>query len=417
MPKEHEKKKLLIVSQYYYPELFRINDMCAEWVKRGYDVTVLTGIPNYPQGEFFPGYGWLKKRKEIKDGVRIIRIPIISRGKSNLRLALNYFSFVVSGYLWGLFTKEKPDLVFAFEVSPMMQILPAIWFAKRRGIPCLAYVQDLWPECFIEATGISTPFIIKSINKMADYIYHHCQKIFVTSSSFKCAVVERGIAQDKVIFWPQYAEDFYRPSENVSPLLPRDGRFTIAFTGNIGTAQGLELLPKVARSLKDGGYDVHFVIVGEGRGKPLLDEAIRQHQVEDVFTFLGQKPPEEIPAILAGADAAYLSFSDKPLYQMTLPAKLQSYMACGMPLIASAEGETKKIIEDAACGVCCETGNAPALTNTIIDFMSLPENVRADMGLRAKAYAEKHFLKSTLMDKMDDYINDTLAVDMGKRGE
>lgn len=416
MPKGHDKKKLLIVSQYYYPELFRINDMCAEWAKRGYDVTVLTGIPNYPRGEFFPGYGWFKKRKEVRDGVRILRVPIVSRGKSNLRLALNYLSFVVSGGLWGLFTKEKPDLVFAFEVSPMMQILPAIWHAKRRGIPCLAYVQDMWPECFIEATGINAPFIIKSINRIADYIYRHCQKIFVTSSSFQRAVVKRGVAQDKVIFWPQYAEDFYQPSESVSPLLGRDGRFTIAFTGNIGTAQGLEILPEAAGDLKNQGYDIRFVIVGEGRGKPLLDEAIRRHRVEGAFTFLGQKRPEEIPAILAGADAAYLSFSNKPLFQMTLPAKLQSYMACGMPIIASAGGEARRIIEDAACGLCCETGNAAALADTITAFMALPEHVRAGMGLRAREYAGKHFLKSRLMDEMDGFFSAALAVHTGKQG-
>lgn len=120
----HEKGALLVVSQYFYPEQFRINDMCAEWVKRGYSVTVLTGIPNYPQGKFFAGYGWFSKRKELYEGVNVLRIPIISRGKSNISLALNYLSFVVSGFLWGLFTKEKPDLVFSFEVSPMTQVLP-----------------------------------------------------------------------------------------------------------------------------------------------------------------------------------------------------------------------------------------------------------------------------------------------------
>lgn len=409
MPKERNKKKLLIVSQYFYPEHFRINDMCAEWVKRGYDVTVLTGIPNYPQGNFFSGYGWFRKRREDIEDIHIIRIPIISRGTSNIRLALNYFSFVISGFLWSIFSREKPSLVFAFEVSPMTQILPAIWFARRRKVPCLAYVQDLWPECFMEATGIRTPLLIKPIDKMADYIYHYCQKIFVTSSSFKRAVLKRGVDEDKVIFWPQYAEEFYRPSTVVSPLMHQDERFTIVFTGNIGTAQGLELLPRVSINLKNRGHDVHFVVVGEGRGKPLLVETIRHHQVEESFTFLGQKPPEEIPGILAGADAAYLSFSNKPLYQMTLPAKLQSYMACGMPILASAEGETKSIIEDAACGMCCETGDDEALTNMIIDFMALPVNMRQSMGVNGQNFARKHYLKSKLMDEMDCYFKDAFA--------
>lgn len=416
MPINSHNKRLLIVTQYFYPEQFRINDMCTEWVKRGYEVTVLTGVPNYPEGRFFPGYGWFRKRREMFGGVRIIRIPIISRGKSNVRLALNYFSFVLSGFLWGLLTREKPNLVFAFEVSPMTQILPAIWFANRRKIPCLAYIQDLWPECFMEATGISAPIIIKSINKMADYIYHRCQKIFVTSVSFKHAVHARDIAEDKVVFWPQYAEEFYQPSDNSTLNRLQGKAFSIVFAGNIGTAQGLEILPKVVKTLRDIGHPVYFIIVGEGRGKSLLVDEIRHHQVEDEFLFLGQKPPEEIPAILAGADAAYLSFSDKPLYQMTIPAKLQSYMACGMPIIASAEGETKKIIEEAACGLCCETGNAEALAKTIMDFIGLPAHVRESMGAQAETYAKEHFFKSKLMDEMDAYISDSFSINHGKQG-
>ena len=171
-----KRPSLLVVSQYYYPEQFRINDMCEEWVKRGYDVTVVTGIPNYPQGKFFDGYGWFKRRKEVYNGVKIVRLPIISRDTSKIRLGLNYLSFMISGFIWKVFTKQQADLVFSFEVSPMSQVLPVVWFAKRRKIPCIAYIQDLWPENFIEMTGIKSGPIIRVIDRMTDYIYKNCKK-------------------------------------------------------------------------------------------------------------------------------------------------------------------------------------------------------------------------------------------------
>ena len=160
MRREH----ILVVSQYFYPENFRINDICAEWVKKGYKVTVVTGIPNYPQGKFYKGYGWFKRRKETWNGVDIIRIPLISRGKSSIRLALNYFSFVISGWFWKLFTRVKADIVFTFEVSPMTQALVGVWYAKRRKIPHYLYVQDLWPDNVEIVTGIKSKAILNPIS-------------------------------------------------------------------------------------------------------------------------------------------------------------------------------------------------------------------------------------------------------------
>ncbi|MDD3141870.1 MAG: glycosyltransferase WbuB, partial [Lachnospiraceae bacterium] len=147
------KKQILVISQYFHPEQFRINDICKEWVKRGYKVTVITGIPNYPQGKYYKGYGLLKKRKEIYKGIEVIRIPLIPRGKNTLMLVLNYSSFVIAGFFWEMFTKIKADLMFIFEVSPMTQALPGIWYAKKRKIPCYLYVQDLWPENVEIITG------------------------------------------------------------------------------------------------------------------------------------------------------------------------------------------------------------------------------------------------------------------------
>ena len=359
-------KHILVISQYFYPEPFRINDICQEWIKRGHKVTVLTGIPNYPEGKFYKGYGWCKKRKENWNGIDIIRIPIISRGHSSIRLVLNYYSFVWSGWFWKSFTKLKPDLIFTFEVSPMTQALIGKWFSKRRKIPNYLYVQDLWPENLEVVGGVHNKGILKHYQKMSDKIYAKCTKIFASSPSFVKAIQERVKDKEKVIYWPQYAEDIYKPVDNPNPPeIPKDDRFKIIFTGNVGTAQGLDILPKVAELV---GNDVCFVIVGNGRYK---EQLIKETEpVKEKFIFIDRQPAERIPELLCACDAAFISFMDNPLFEKTIPAKLQSYMACGMPILASASGETKRIIEEANCGVCCNLGDANQLKDAIEKLMS-----------------------------------------------
>ena len=240
-----EQKHILVITQYFHPEPFRINDMCLEWVKRGYKVTVLTGIPNYPQGEFYEGYSKKERRTENWNGVEIIRIPLVARGHSAAKLFLNYLSFVRSGRKWVKRTKLKADVVFTFEVSPMTQALIGVWYTKKFKVPNYLYVQDLWPENVEIVTGITNPIVINPISKMVDYIYKNCTKIFATSPSFVEEIQKRVEDKDKVLYLPQYAEDFYRPiSRKPVPEIPDDGRFKIIFTGNIGKAQGLDILPK-----------------------------------------------------------------------------------------------------------------------------------------------------------------------------
>ena len=393
------QKHILVISQYFYPEPFRINDIAQEWVKRGYKVTVLTGIPNYPEGKFYPGYSWTKRRKETWNGIDIIRIPLISRGHSSLRLILNYYSFVVSGWFWKSFTSLKPDLIFTFEVSPMIQALIGKWFSKRRKIPNYLYVQDLWPENLKVVGGIRNKRVLNHYQRMSDKIYKSCTKIFATSPSFVKAIQERVEDKEKVLYWPQYAEDFYHPVERkVVPEIPDDGRFKIIFTGNIGEAQGLDILPKVARLVDDS---VCFVLVGNGRYKEQLIKDIED--VKEKFIFIERQPAERIPALLAACDVAFLSFMDSPLFEKTIPAKLQSYMACGMPILASASGETKRIIEEAQCGICCELGNAEQLFKSITLLKQTDISI---MGKKSSNYIKSYFNKEVLMNQMDSLLGE-----------
>lgn len=406
------KTHILLISQYFHPETFRVNDMACEWVKRGYKVTVLTGIPNYPMGKYFEGYDKKHRTREKWNGVNIIRIPLVARGNSSNKImnaagmAANYFSFVRSGKKW-VKSKEAEnlhaDIVFTFEVSPMTQAMIGVWYGQRFSVPTYLYVQDLWPENVETVTGIHNKAIIRPIDKMVDKIYKNTGTIFTTSPSFVKAIVNRKVPVDKnkVHYWPQYAEEFYKPMDpvNVDGIDQTDGSYKIAFTGNIGTAQGLDVLPNAAKLLKDD--NVKFIIVGDGRYQPEFERQIDGLGVQDRFVMIPRVPAERVPEILSNVDAGFISFNKTPLWENTIPAKLQSYMACGKAIIASASGETERVITEAGCGVCCEIGNAEALADGIRSIM---KSDSAAMGIRAREYFEEKFDKKKLMDEMDEYF-------------
>jgi glycosyltransferase involved in cell wall biosynthesis len=401
------KKHILVISQYFYPEQFRINDICTEWVKRGLKVTVITGIPNYPQGKFYDGYGFFGKRKEIYKGVDIVRIPLVPRGKNSLMLALNYLSFVVSGFFWNVFTKIMADFVFIFEVSPMTQALPGVWYAKKLNIPCYLYVQDLWPENVQVMTGITNKHVMGAIGKMVDYIYKRCTKIFTTSESFIQSIHDRNIPMNKIEFWPQYAEDFYVPLEKrPTSEIPNDNILNVIYAGNVGAAQGLDILPKAAEIIKlNSDIDVRFNIIGDGRYKEELKNVINSMGINEMFNFVVSQEAVKIPELIAACDAAFLSLSDNPLFSMTIPAKLQTYLACGIPIIASAEGETSKIINESVSGLCGKPGDAEALALNIEKFAKMTKSELRQLGKNARNYYEVHFSKNVLLDRMDQYFN------------
>lgn len=401
------KKHILVISQYFYPEQFRINDICEEWVKRGYKVTVLTGIPNYPQGKFYKGHSFLKKRKEIYKGIEIIRIPIIPRGNSSIMLALNYLSFVVSGFFFSFFTRLKPDVVFIYEVSPMTQALPGVWLAKRRKIKCLLYVTDLWPENVEVVAGIKNQWIIGGIGRMVDYIYERCNLVLTSSKSFIKSIESRGVQKEKLKFWPQYAEDFYRPvevSENEIPEIPKDDYFNIIFAGNIGYAQGLDILPHVAQIINEAGLKVRFNIIGDGRAKEELIILAQGKNVSNNFNFIDRQPAEKIPFFMARGDAALICLSKNKVFEITIPAKLQSCLACKIPIIVSADGEVSDIIIEAEAGVCSPAANIESLAQKIIELSRLEKEELDKMADNGFLYYEKNFKKEKLMNQIDKLI-------------
>ncbi|MCU0104171.1 glycosyltransferase family 4 protein [Acholeplasma vituli] len=399
-------KHILVVTQYYYPENFRINDITKEWVKRGYKVTVVTGIPNYPKGRFFKGYGFFKKRKEVIDGVKVIRLALIPRFNNSIFLALNYLSFMISGWFWAKFTRIKADLVFNFEVSPMTQALPAIWFAKRRKIPSYIYVTDLWPESVIFATKIKNKFIINRIVKMVDSIYKRCTKILVSSQGFVEPIHKRNIEKSKIIYWPQYAEDIYKPlpvGEHPRKL-PNDGLLNVIFTGNIGYAQGLSILVDASKSLKEKNVKVRFNLVGDGRYYNKLLKEVEDEGVEQYFNFLGRKNPSDIPSYLAESDVTFISLENEEVFNITLPSKTQTYLACGKPLIVSANGVLHDLIRDNNCGYCSNSRDVEGLVQNIIRYSKATLEEKDKLRKSCIELSNKVFNKDILMNELESII-------------
>lgn len=401
-------KHILVISQCFYPEQFRINDICTEWVKRGYKVTVITGIPNYPKGRFYDGYGIFKKRKELYNGIEIIRIPIIPRLNNPITLSLNYLSFVVSGFIWKLFTKIKADYVFIFETSPMTQALPGVWYAAKQKIPCYLYVTDLWPENVEIITGIKNKFFIGSIGKMVDYIYERCDRIFTSSQSFIEAIYKRGVDKNRVEFWPQYAEDYYKPlkiKDVKETDIPQDGVFNIIFAGNIGFAQGLNILPIAAKKLKKRNIKFRFNIVGDGRFKDILINKVKKEDVYDFFNFIDKQPPQKIPKLMALSDATLISLSKSKVFSITLPAKTQSCLACGIPILVSADGEIQEVINRAKAGLSSNAGDVDGLVNNIEKLSKITKEEDIEMRNNAINYSNKVFNKEKLLKQMDYWFN------------
>lgn len=409
----------MVITQYYQPEPFRIDDICAELVNRGYRVTVVTGIPNYPEGKFYPGYGLTKRRHETVDGVEVIRLPLVPRGKSFVGLALNYASFVFSGFFWQLFTRLKADAVFSFGLSPIFQVLPGIWYAKRKKIPVYLYVQDLWPESFEMVTGIHSPLLVKPLSKLVTYIYDRCDRILGTSPQFVEEIGKRVTKnREKISYWPQYAEAFYVPVERKTvPEIPDDGSFKVVFTGNVGQAQGLDVLPGTAKALKDRGVsNIRFVVVGNGRYREQLALDIQNAGVEEMFTLVERQPAQRIPEMLAACDAAFISLKGE-LLEKTIPAKLQSYMACGMPVIGAVGGEAARVIREAKCGVCCPADDCEALAESIISMLGRDDLI--SLGKNARAYYKENFDKTMLMDMLEAEVLETVgesSIEITKQG-
>lgn len=396
-----EKKSILIISQYFYPEPFRINDLALEMQKNGFDVTVLTGLPNYPKGEYFEGYSKNKNCDEVWNGIPIYRCKLEARKKGSINLIKNYVSFVreANKKLKDI-QKVNFDLIYVFEVSPMTVALPAIKLKKKKNIPLIMNVQDLWPENIIAVTGIDNQCIIKPIERMVKYIYRNCDLILAASKSF-IPNIQKYLTddEDKVQFWPQYS--IVSKEDPIKNLFNKQ-EFNIVFTGNIGKAQGLDLVIEAAIRLKNTPIKWH--LVGDGREEKVLKQLVHENNLDKTIIFHGRKPESKIPQYLANANAALLILKPDPVFEMTLPAKLQTYMACGIPIIGCVRGESKRIINESKAGVVSQDISAQGLIDACKEMLNKSNHEYEVLKCNSLKYGVNNFNKDKLLNELFNNI-------------
>lgn len=389
--------KILIVTQYFYPETFRVNTLCTELVKRGHDVTVLTGYPQYPQGKIYDGYGFGKPYETTWNGAKIHRIKMRPRGKTPFGLLLNCYTFVAEGKKWVKKCKEKFDAVYVFEVSPVTVGLPAVAYKKKFGTPVYFNVQDLWPENVQIVLGINFKPVIGVINRIVDKIYSASDKILCSSQSFVENIASRGVARDKLVFWPQFCTE-PKLEDTAKPDCYKEEFFNIVFTGNVGQAQGLDLMVDAAAKLRD--TKVRWFLVGDGRAREHLEKRVKEEGLQDVITFVGKVSEEEANRYIHYADCAYLSFQKNKLFDMTLPAKLQSYMACGTPILAAAGGESARVVKENGCGIVTEQ-EPEALAEGVEKLLSYEEDKLQKMRENARSAYNQLFEMNKLISQLE----------------
>lgn len=402
---------ILVFTQYFWPEYFRINDLATALARRA-SVCVLTGKPNYPEGTIFPGYLASGVQLEDRLGVEIIRIPLIPRGRDSLfQLALNYLSFVISGYLVSPFTLRgrRVDVVLVYAPSPLLQALPAIFVSWIKGAPLILWVQDLWPESLEATELLKNRYLLWIVKKAVNFIYCHSDSILVQSPAFLGPVARQGGEIGKIKYFPNHAEVLVNSQVKVSTCAENLASelkpfFSVVFAGNVGIAQSLETIVQAAEFLKLND-NIKFVIIGSGSQKAWLAAEVQKRQLVNI-RLVDRLPPSDLPVIFSVASALLVTLRDQPIFAYTVPSKLQTYLAAGKPIIAALNGEGARVVKEAAAGIGCQAGDSAALADAVLYLSRLPSQDREQMGRNGRQYAKSNYdlemLTAQLMDHLEN---------------
>ena len=403
---------ILIISQYFWPESFIINNLAKDLLERGHSVTVLTGIPNYPEGRYFKGYGPFRNTKQEYCGIRIIRVPLVSRGGGGgIRLALNYLSFALCASILGpLLCRDKYDVIFVYEPSPITVALPAICMKYAGSAPVALWVQDLWPESISATEGLDSKWLIKTVGMVVKFIYKHCDLILVQSRAFIGSIVNMGIEREKIIYFPNSSADPFQKNTAVKssnlPKIPEG--FRVMFAGNIGAAQDFATILDAAEKLKDH-TEIHWIIVGNGRLFPWVQSQVRQRGLSGTVHLMGRYPVEVMPQFFSLADSMLVTLKKSKIFSLTIPSKVQSYLAGGKPILAALDGEGARVINEAKAGLICPAEDSGALAQIVLEMSRMAESEREGMGISGRAYYEANFDQEMLLDRFEHLMNGRLS--------
>ncbi len=406
--------KVLVVSQYFWPETFIINDLAQLLHERGVEVTVLTGKPNYPDGRIFDGYRMGGVQRETLGHVKIVRLPLYPRGqRSAVRLALNYLSFVASGIVYGPHSLKDVafDLVFVYAPSPLLQALSGVWLAHRRRVPLVVWVQDLWPES-LSATGYAnSPRLLAAVAKVVRRIYRACDRILVQSRAFTAPVAALTDRPEKIFYYP----NLYRPcevgcgSERALALVEQlKSCFSVVFAGNLGTVQALDTIVEASERLRSRG-DIRVFLVGSGSMDAWLAQQIAERGLDNLL-LCGRFEAYDMPTLFDAASALLVSLKPDPIFALTVPSKLQAYLAAGRPLLASLDGEGARVVDEAGAGLSCPAGDASGLSDAIRRLADCQPEIRRTMAESGRRYFDAHFAPNLLADELIEHFRKILAV-------
>ena len=389
------QKKILVVTQHFWPENFRINDIVEGFLQDGIAVDVLCGLPNYPKGEWFPGYSAAGPFEEEWHGARLYRCKEVPRrGNTSVNIFLNYVSWpwyaahalhrLPGGY----------DAVFCFNTSPVLMCWPAIRYAKKHHIPFTNYVLDIWPENLYSVLNVKNKALRAIAQGVSDALYKKADRLIAMSEPLQQRLCQRtGMPPQKIAVIPQYCEDFYAvPQPDAALQAQFGGRFNLVFTGTFTPAQSLETVITAVQDARSRGADMlHLLLVGDGMSRAALEAKVKELHAEDAVTFYGSVPATDIPKFTALADALIVCLSDSPDLGLTVPAKVASYMAAGKPVLASMDG----------AGNACD---AAALADNLLALTRMDAAQHAAMGQSAKEYYLAHYRRSELLRKLEHFI-------------
>lgn len=385
--------RVLLITQWFDPEpTFKGLAFARELVRQGFDVEVLTGFPNYPGGNLYPGYRikWLSK--SVIDGVKITRVPLYpDHGQSAIKRALNYVSFATSVTLYGIFGAKRPDVIYAYH-PPLTVGLAAALIRLLRRIPVLYDIQDMWPDS-LRATGmLNNTRVLSLINRLCDWVYRHVDQIVVLSPGFKKLLISRGVPESKIEVIFNWCDELAlaQPAGKVSANFPSNERFSILFAGNMGKAQALDAVLDAAQIVAPDYPLISFVFIGGGVEVPRLIELAKIREINNVC-FLPGVPMSDIGSTLNAADVLLVHLKNDPLFSVTIPSKTQAYMAAGKPLLMGVAGDAASIVEQSACGLIVVPEDAASIAASAIRLFQLSTDDLEAMGKRGKEYYQQHF--------------------------
>jgi glycosyltransferase involved in cell wall biosynthesis len=398
--------KILFVSQYFYPETFKGNDVVFDFIKRGHKVTVLTGKPNYPKGKFYKGYGFFKKNSEIINGAEIIRTPIYPRksGKG-IHLVLNYISFVFFSYFTCIFRiKDKYDLILVQQLSPVTMALPGIWIKKKQKIPLFLWVLDLWPESIMAASSFKNAMVIKFIQDLVKNIYNQSDVILISSKNFEEPIRNQLFNKTKeILYFPNWAEDVFTKNDLqnrvVIPNLPIG--FNVMFAGNVGESQDFDTIVKAAELTMND--NINWIVVGDGRKMNWFKHQLALRKINNVY-LLGRYSVEAMPLFFKKADVMLVSLKNDTVFSLTVPAKIQAYMASSKIILGSLNGEGNLIVNESGGGFAVSAGNPELLSEKAIFLKNLSQVEKNVMQKNSKKYYDDNFSKVKLLDNLEKIL-------------